>query len=225
MAIVCGRRREKFPDASIFNRLCDMEWNTPLGRAQSCGGDFMVRASAFREVGGFDPTVIAGEEPEMCFRLREKGWVIERVNAEMTLHDAAMTRVGQWWKRNIRSGHAYAQGYAMHGGPPDFWRRRQVRSIIYWTCAPPIAAIALLVLAPHHWWVALCPLLFYPVLMFKVAVGRHRKDSIGDAVLYAVAAVLGKFPQFWGMVKFRTAQRRGGKHTIIEYKSPTQRLA
>jgi GT2 family glycosyltransferase len=223
--IVCGRRRERFPDASIFNRLCDMEWNTPIGRAQACGGDFMVRAAAFREVGGFDPTVIAGEEPEMCFRLRVKGWTIERLDGEMTLHDAAMTRVGQWWKRNIRSGHAYAQGYAMHGGPPDFWRRRQVRSIVYWTCVPPIAAIALLVLAPHHWWVAICPLLLYPALMLKTADGRRRKDSIGDAVLYAGAAVLGKFPQFLGVVKYRSAQRRGGKHTIIEYKSPTQRLA
>ena len=37
----------------------------------------MMRASAIREVGGYDPTLIAGEEPEMCYRLRHRGWRIE----------------------------------------------------------------------------------------------------------------------------------------------------
>ena len=228
--IVCGRRREKFPEASIYNRLCDMEWDTPLGRAQSCGGDFMVRAAAFREIGGFDPTVIAGEEPEMCFRLREKGGTIERLDAEMTLHDAAMTRLGQWWKRNIRSGHAYAQGYAMHGGPPEFWRKRQEDSIRFWAMILPLVMIGIVgifgIILPHYWWLGLVPLVLYPALMVKIAVHRMgRGKQTGDAVLYAVSVVLGKFPQFLGGAKFRSAQRRGGKYTIIEYKSPVQRSA
>src|SRR5438874_4116422 len=38
-AIVCGRRRERFVRASIYNTLCDIEWNTPVGTARACGGD------------------------------------------------------------------------------------------------------------------------------------------------------------------------------------------
>jgi GT2 family glycosyltransferase len=117
-AVVCGRRRERFPAASIYNKLCDMEWNTPIGIAIACGGDALIRASAFEQVGGYNPAAIAGEEPEMCVRLRQNGWTIHRIDAEMTLHDAAITRFGQWWKRTLRSGHAYAQGYFLHGPPP-----------------------------------------------------------------------------------------------------------
>jgi hypothetical protein len=31
----------------------------------------------------------AGEEPELCVRLRRRGWRILRLDAEMTRHDAA----------------------------------------------------------------------------------------------------------------------------------------
>ena len=109
------RVRERHPDASPYNKLCDIEWNTPVGDAKSCGGDAMMRVSAFRQVGGFDAGVIAGEEPELCVRLRANGWTLERINAEMTLHDAAMTRFSQFWKRAKRAGHAYAEGAAVHG--------------------------------------------------------------------------------------------------------------
>ena len=54
-AIVCGRRREQHLDASIYNRLCDIEWDTPVGEAHACGGDAMVRVAAFQQVGGYNP--------------------------------------------------------------------------------------------------------------------------------------------------------------------------
>lgn len=106
IAVVCGRRRERFPEASIYNRIADVEWNSPIGEARSCGGDAMFRVSAFQEAGGYDNSVVAGEEPELCQRLREKGWKVFRIDAEMTIHDSAMTRFAQWWKRSVRSGYA-----------------------------------------------------------------------------------------------------------------------
>jgi GT2 family glycosyltransferase len=117
LAVVCGRRRERHPEASVYNTLVDIEWNTPVGIAKACGGDAMFRADAFREAGGYNPSIIAGEEPELCLRLRRRGWIIRRLDAEMTLHDADMTRFRQWWKRAERAGHAYAEAYAMHGRP------------------------------------------------------------------------------------------------------------
>jgi GT2 family glycosyltransferase len=224
-AIVCGRRRERFPHASIYNRLCDMEWNTPIGQAKACGGDALMRAAAFEEVGGYDASVIAGEEPEMCVRLRERGWTIHRIDAEMTLHDAAMTRASQWWRRNVRGGHAYAQGFAMHGAPPENCYRRELRSIGFWARAPLIATgvmVGLLLAVRPMWvWVGFLPMLGYAALAGKAGFWRFRRgDRAEDAALYAVAVTLAKFPQAFGVQKFRRAQKRGLRNTIIEYKGP-----
>lgn len=111
-AVVCGRRRERFPEASPYNAMCDAEWNTPVGQARECGGDALMRLSALAGVGGFDPAIIAGEEPELCTRLRAEGWGIWRIDAPMTIHDAAMVRFGQYWVRATRSGFGYAQTFA-----------------------------------------------------------------------------------------------------------------
>ena len=118
IAIVAGRVRERHPEASVFNRLCDAEWDAPAGPADAVGGIFLARSAAFAAVGGFDPTLIAGEEPDLCHRLRDAGWRIWRLADEMTLHDAAMTRFGQWWRRALRGGHAAAEGAARHGDAP-----------------------------------------------------------------------------------------------------------
>ncbi|MCA1993210.1 MAG: glycosyltransferase, partial [Coleofasciculus sp. S288] len=129
IAVVCGRRRERFPELSIYNQLCDIEWDTPVGEAKACGGDSMMRVEAFQQVGGFNPTLIAGEEPELCVRLRQKGWKILRLDAEMTLHDAQMTHFSQWWKRTLRAGHAYAEGAWLHGRSSERHWVKESRSI------------------------------------------------------------------------------------------------
>src|SRR5262245_32426939 len=74
VAVVCGRLRERDPEISVYNRLADLEWDTPIGEAKACGGIAMIRLDAFEEAGGFNPAVIAGEEPELCLRLRRNGW-------------------------------------------------------------------------------------------------------------------------------------------------------
>ena len=191
LAVVCGRRRERRPGASIYNRLCDMEWDTPVGVARSCGGDALIRSSAFRQVGGYNPSLIAGEEPEMCVRLRATGWVIRRVDAEMTLHDAAMTRFAQWWKRNVRAGHAFAEGYALHGAPPERFRQREVRSNYAWA-------------TPLLW-----P--FWPLLWAKVFLRRR-------SVAYATFVTLSKLPQAIGQLTYAWNRFRGRKTRLIEYK-------
>jgi GT2 family glycosyltransferase len=216
LGVVCGRRRERHPDASPYNKLCDIEWDTPIGDARACGGDAMMRVAALKQVGGFDASVIAGEEPELCVRLRGAGWKIRRIDAEMTLHDAAMTRFGQWWKRMVRGGHAYAQGAAMHGAPPERHWVRETRRILFWGIALPLL---ILTLAWPTRGLSFLLLGGYFVLWWRVL--KHAKPrglSNADARLYARHMVIGKFAEAQGLIKYWTSRLLGRRTKLIEYK-------
>jgi glycosyltransferase involved in cell wall biosynthesis len=216
-AAVCGRRRERYPQRSVYNLLCDLEWNTPIGEAEECGGDALIRVTAFREVGGYDAKVIAGEDSEMCMRLRRRGWRIRRIDAEMTLHDAAITRFTQWWKRTVRSGHALAERAALHGGSPLRDCVKQRRSVLFWGCAIPLFWLAGMTLSfvwPN--------LLLVGYLFLAWRIYRYRRncdDPPRAARIYALGTVLGKFPQFQGLLIYYLNRWRGRRTSIIEYKN------
>jgi GT2 family glycosyltransferase len=218
LAIVCGRRRERFPDVTPYNRLADMEWNTPVGEATACGGDALMRVQAIKEVNGFNETLICGEEPEMCLRLRRQNWKILRLDADMTLHDAAMTKFSQWWSRMVRSGWATAEGKAMYGSAPEKYMVRQSLRNWLWAVFAPLTS---LVFAWPTSGLSLLLLLGYPVLGWRIYKYRL---SCGDlpshARLYAFFCVLGKFPEVMGEVKYGLTQWRGQQATLIEYKLP-----
>jgi len=170
-AAVCGRRRERYPDASIYNRLCDIEWDTPVGEVKACGGDALFRFTVLQAIDGYREGLIAGEEPEMCYRMRQLGWKIMRLNAEMTLHDAAMTHFGQWWKRNQRAGHAYAESYALHGNDQEHFRKKETRSIVIWSILIPVIIILLSVIEDDLFilW------LLYPLQILRLAFQYQTK--------------------------------------------------
>jgi GT2 family glycosyltransferase len=208
LAIVCGRRRERHPEASLWNRLVDREWDRPPGETRACGGDFLVRTDAFRQVGGFDGRLIAGEEPELCVRLRRAGWRIRRLDAPMTRHDAAMTRFGQWWRRARRAGYAYALGAALHGRPPERHYVPELRRAVVWGVALPLLSMTLAVIV-SRW--ALLLLMVYPAQIARLAV----RD--GD-VAFAAFTVLAKLPEALGAAGFVFDRARGRSPEIIEYK-------
>lgn len=215
-AVVCGRRRERYPDRSIYNRLCDIEWDTPVGPARSCGGDAMMRASAFSQVGGFDGTVLAGEEPELCLRLRQRGWTILRVDAAMTVHDAAMTRFRQWWRRTVRTGYGYGQGHALHGMAPERLYRRKTWSILASGLLVPVLALALAV--PTRGF-SLALLAWYPVRIARFArASRRRGLGSRDAWAYSAFCMLANLPQLAGLAKHLVARMGRGPSAPIEYK-------
>ncbi|MBD2777909.1 glycosyltransferase family 2 protein [Iningainema tapete] len=220
VVVVCGRRRERERDRTIYNRLCDIEWDTPIGEAQACGGDAMMRVSALQQVGGFNPTLIAGEEPELCVRLRRAGGKIFRIDADMTIHDAQMTRFGQWWKRNLRAGHAYAEGSWLHGGSPERHWLKESRSIWFWGLLLPLITVA------SVWFTSgfslLLLLVAYAVLVYKVyKYTLKRGYNFSDAALYSLSCLLGKFPQVQGQLQFHISRLLKRQRTLVEYKSAT----
>lgn len=214
-AVVCGRRRERYPERSVYNRLCDIEWNTPIGIADACGGDALIRVRTFQEVGGYRSDLIAGEEPEMCLRMRRAGWSIERIDAEMTLHDAAMTNASQWWQRSKRCGYAWAEGFALHGAE-DGYRRREVASTFGWAFGPPALSLPF---AGVSGGLSMLGLGTYSALLLKVyRYARGRGFSPEDSRIFAISAVASKFPQAAGMLKYAWNRLRNQQGTLIEYK-------
>lgn len=214
-AAVCGRRRERYPDATIYNQLCDIEWDTPIGMTKSCGGDALMRVSALAAVDGYRDSLIAGEEPEMCFRMRQLGWKIMRLDAEMTLHDAAMTRFSQWWKRNQRAGHAYAEGYALHGKSSEKFKQSECRSILFWSALLPTVIILMTTITSFF----LVLFLIYLLQIMRLTLRYRGRWGNGNlAFIYAVSNIIGKWPQLFGMMAFFKNKKLGHNSQLIEYK-------
>ncbi len=218
VAVVSGRLRESRPEASIYNRLCDMEWRLPIGEVQGCGGVMLARVEALRSVRGFDATIVAAEDTELCSRLRLQGWMILHVAADMARHDAAILHASQWWKRCVRAGYGFGQfsGYLGREGHSFF--RKQARSVWFWGGVLPL--VILLLVWPSRG-LSLFLLAGYPAHACRVYLRERRRNTTGrDAFLYALHCTLGKCPQIIGMLKYRFDRLRNKQGTIIEHKKP-----
>jgi len=214
VAIVWGQRRERFPERSIYNMLCAIEWvDYPLGSTPVCGGDSVSRVHAFRQVGGYRADLICGEEPEMCVRLRQLGWKIWHVDVDMTLHDAAMLHFSQWWKRSMRSGYGSSLGASLHGAPPERHGVRATRRAWIWGFWLPLAT---LILAPLLWPWGLLVLVPYPLQIIRLALMGRRAPR--ENWWRAGMLVLSKFPEVLGQMKFNWDRLRGTRSHLIEYK-------
>lgn len=219
LATVFGRCREVAPGASVYNWLCDVEWAVPPGPVRQFPGNAMIRAAALDQAGGYPDEMIAGEEPDLSMRLGALGWRIVCLPAEMVLHDAAMTRFGQWWRRVERSGHAYAELADRH--PAAY--RRNVRAALFWGAAVPMAALLLVAAAvvAGSGWPALAGLAVaaLPVLQFvRIARREARVRPPRDARLWAFFLVLDKLPHAIGIGRYWWSRLRGRRQRLIEYK-------
>jgi glycosyltransferase involved in cell wall biosynthesis len=213
VAAVAGRRRERYPDQSIYNKLCDWEWDGPVGETRAFGGDVMLRTSSFQAVNGYLETLIAGEEPELAVRLRRAGWRIWRLGTDMTWHDAAIFQFRQWWYRNVRSGYAFAAGAYLHGAPPERHWVWESRRAWIWGILLPIVCVATS-LAIGHWGLAMC--LIYPLQMVRQMF--RSTGTLSDRALKSFFQILGRFPEGMGQLKFLADRVLGRQALLIEYK-------
>lgn len=219
-AIVTGHLREKLRDQSVYARLCDMEWQGPIGEIEACGGIFMIRASAFREVGLFVPDQAVGEEPDLCARLRRAGWKVVRADVPMGVHDAGMTRFAQWWTRTVRAGYFYAQAASRASAQRSWRSTKRLVATAVWTIGIPAFVVAAIVLAPTRWAVtaAAVGLAAYALLLCRIYGHRRRSGNAPrDARLYSLFCVLAKWPELIGQVqfwigRFASVARPGASH-------------
>jgi GT2 family glycosyltransferase len=217
VAAVAGRLRERRPDSSVYNWLCDREWDRPAGEAQELGGIVMIRTAAFAAAGGFRADLIAGEEPELCVRLRAQGWRVWRLSAEMARHDAALTRLGQWWRRTRRGGYAFAQGAHLHGGSPQRHWVWEARRAWIWGVWLPLAAGAGAALAwPWLGAWGLAAWALYPLQVVRQTV--RNEGPLADRATLALFQVLARFPEGLGQLQFLRDRLLGRSARLIEYK-------
>jgi GT2 family glycosyltransferase len=213
VAAVCGRLREQFPDQSVYNWLCDKEWDRPVGEVRSCAGNVMIRVIALKEVDGYREDVIAAEEDELCVRLRAANWRIWRLPDPMALHDAAMLHFRQWWRRAFRAGYAFAQGAHLHGSTPDqhfVWESR--RAWVWGLFLPLLCIAAGIFFHPVGWGV----FLIYPLQLLRLFA--NGEGSAWDRVKLAIFQMLARFPEWLGQIAFLRDRLVKSRPKLIEHK-------
>ncbi|WFU38834.1 glycosyltransferase family A protein [Bradyrhizobium sp. CB82] len=210
VAVVCGRLRERYPERSIYNRVCDIEWDRPVGETHACGGNALMRVDAFERAGRYRADLTSGEEPELCKRLRATGWRVWRLDAEMALHDAAMMRFGQWWWRAVRTGYGFAQHAYLFRTPSQRWGC--LRAWL-WGVWLPLACLAFgVVLGPWGW----ASWLIYPLRWLRQTL--RTPGPLSRRSLSALFQLVSAFPESWGQVKFMHERFLGRQARLIEYK-------
>lgn len=223
-AVVTGRLREKSPERSIYNRLGDLEWNfVGAGEVNSVGGIFMVRREAFDSVCGFDSTIAAGEEPELCQRLIAKGWRLVRLDRDMALHDLAMTRFGQWWRRMMRNGYG-STDVASRFGVTKFARMNlRARVWAVWLALIVVMGGVATVSADPRGPLLVVALLLgiWPIRLLRIAVRTWRMGhAMGTAAAYAFFMAISFLPEIAGQMLYLFDRIRSRSFRLVEYKAP-----
>lgn len=220
LCAVWGHRRESQPEQSLYTRVLDLDWVYPTGRTLYFGGDVLARRAALAAVNGFDPTLNAGEEPEMCARLRAAGWEIEHIDSPMTRHDLAVTTFRAYWLRAYRSGIAYAEvAQRMKLRGDVLWQHEARRD--FWHGA--VFVLSPLLLAGALWLSPLMALALLALALLFVARTAKRcawkaPGQWGLCTQYAVHALFQKIPALFGQLKWRRAQAQQAEIALVDYK-------
>lgn len=221
VAVVWGHRRERDPAQSLYVRVLDLDWIYAPGDTAFCGGDALMRRSVLERAGGFDETLIAGEEPELCRRIRAPGYRIVHIDAPMTTHDLAIRSFRAYWQRAFRAGHAYAEVAQRFAASPDpLWQRESRRNLFHGAAVlvAPLAFAAACLVHP------LAGVLLAALALLIVARSARRcawkGGSLATRILYALHAHLQQVPILLGQLAYRRNRRRGVRQRLIDYKEP-----
>ena len=223
IAVVWGHRRELYPNRSIYNRVLDLDWIYAPGLVAYCGGDALIRRSVLDATGGFDDTLIAGEEPELCRRIAALGFSILHVDHAMTGHDLAITLWQQYWKRSNRAGHAFAEvSDRFKDADYPFWsaeaERNRNRALV-------LLGILFLGIAGSVLTKNFTPIILVICLLTLLALrsawkARWKTTDKLALLLYGVHSHLQQIPILAGQVQYRWHLRRGKHVKLVEYKRP-----
>lgn len=220
VAAAWGHRRELHPEASLYHRVLDLDWVYSPGLTEFCGGDVLMRQKALVDAGGFDEGLIAGEEPELCRRMRSLGYSILHIDHPMTGHDLEITRWSQYWKRATRAGHAYAEvSERFRDTDQPFWERDRRRNLMrggFW-------GLSLVAVSVASFWAGPLPITLWIALLLLLSLrsawrARWKGSSPWSLALYGFHSHLQQVPILVGQLQYGMSKRRGHRQKLIEYK-------
>ena len=220
-AAVCGRRKEQRCDQSFYSRLIDIDWAIPPGEVPYFGGESLIRVNILKQAGGWDVNLIAGEEPDLCFRLRQQGHTIWRLPDPMTKHDIAMTSFTQYFRRSIRSGYAYAQvGYRHRNENSKPWLKMSLSTLAYGLALPIVFTVTLIFMSTLWPATILLSLVYLRLIFSMTRYVSKRGYPFGLSLAYTIANIICKTAGAWGVLRYIIHHLTQKQATIIEYKQP-----
>ena len=196
---VFGAIEEVGEQNNIYMKVCRFDWYTPPGDYRLCGGNALWKRIVFDEVGLFDGELIAGEEPDLCFRVRQKGYRIVCIDSPMVKHDLDMHYFKDYWNRSVRSGTAYAIIAMRYRKTQEkLWFKEMIRNfldVFLWS-------LMLIIGVSYSWKVAgLLFLIFSLYRIGKVVLNvLPRSKGILDALLYALHIQFSRIPLVYGQI-------------------------
>jgi cellulose synthase/poly-beta-1,6-N-acetylglucosamine synthase-like glycosyltransferase len=221
IGVVWGHRRELKPRQSIYTGVLDLDWIWPAGDSLFCGGDALMRRSVLEATGGFDDTLIAGEEPELCRRIREMGYRILHIDCQMTGHDLAVTRFRQYWNRSVRTGHAYAEIASRFQRTRDpLWLAEQRRNIVQGLgyAILILGSVAIGIARLTLWPLAITVLIFVLLAVRTAMRNRSRTSSLKLLFAHGIHSHLQQIPILLGQAGYWWSRFAGKRRHLIEYR-------
>lgn len=214
VAVYWGQRRELHPQESVYNRVLDLDWLFPSGESTYCGGDALMRRGVIDQVGPFRDDLIAGEEPELCARIRGAGHRVWHADVPMTRHDLAIISLAAYLRRAYRSGHAYAEVADLTQGA--LFKRESVKNHIQ----TAVYLVVPLGLTTAFGWTGVWVLMAAAgLIVFRTAWrNRWRQAPLATTLLYSIHAHFCQLPIWLGQLAYHFNRHRQSAHEIIEYK-------
>jgi glycosyltransferase involved in cell wall biosynthesis len=222
VAVVWGQRRELDPGQSVYIRVLDLDWIYPPGPSTFCGGDALMRRDILERLGGYDDTLIAGEEPELCRRIRKLKFEIRHIDIPMTKHDLGILSLGAYWKRAFRAGYAYSELAERFKNSNDpLWLKDSRRNLLHGTflLLSPLFLIAFMQSAELT--VAMIVGGIFFLLRTSMRCAWKTSDR-ATLFLYSIHSHFQQIPIFFGQISHRLDSRRGFRRGLIEYTRDTQ---
>ncbi len=226
---VAGHLNERYPEKNFFHKMAHLEWNLRVGsdgwstqstEALTFGGNVMLHKRVFLAAGGYDETMIAGEDPDLSYRVRHTGFRILRLNSPMASHDNNLKSWRQYLTRTYRSGIAYALLAKKYWTQSEKFMMKRLMRIFGGVLLPQMMIFSGILFNQVALGVALGLLVAFRLVFKTSKFARLFGISRTRAFQYALYLALSIYPQFMGVLStFGKALIAQGRHGLSHFRN------
>jgi len=201
IACVIGNVSERRSDRSFLARVLNYPWSirrSGFVEAPGAGGTFLK--GVLQMINGYNPLILKGQETELGYRIRQKGYRIYKIEHTMGVHHYGINNLCDLAKRSYLMGISYGMILTMpreQSYADLFWRARNMlaQGIIF------LVLVLILVITGKPLFLLFLPVVtvLYVLLRYWKDVFR-RKDWYGYA--YYMLMHLNKPVVFFGIISF-----------------------